>query len=249
MMYHVGKVAKVAGKRGVPSDALSYNVCIYLYYIYLLKQDGKRGREEEETDGRERLGGNESVASMAMTAALAAQEHYEALAMRVTAVETQTVGIRGVLERQEQHQNLCATLMKQKAASMRSFHDEVRNIQRQMKTLRAEVQSFSAAGPVAIICCTWSIDIEPTFKDLVAKHGKSKVLQVQRGNGNVKREADSLVRRCFNILEQKGKVDRTTISTGYCLEPPYAANSSISSKAGHESPRACEAEIRSKLYE
>jgi hypothetical protein len=35
MMYHVGKVAKVAGKRGVPSDALSYNVCIYLYYIYL----------------------------------------------------------------------------------------------------------------------------------------------------------------------------------------------------------------------
>jgi hypothetical protein len=35
MMYHVGKVAKVAGKRGVPSDALSYNVCIYLYYIYI----------------------------------------------------------------------------------------------------------------------------------------------------------------------------------------------------------------------
>jgi len=35
MMYNVGKVAKVAGKRSVPSDALSYNVCIYLYYIYL----------------------------------------------------------------------------------------------------------------------------------------------------------------------------------------------------------------------
>ena len=35
MMYHVGKVAKGAGKRSVPSDALSYNVCIYLYYIYL----------------------------------------------------------------------------------------------------------------------------------------------------------------------------------------------------------------------
>ena len=112
---------------------------------------------------------------------------------------------------------------------MKVFYDELKRIQTKLKANgRGDVALFSAAGPIAVVSSTFAMDMEPLYKTILGEECK-RTLKVQRGSGNLKKEAETLTMALYKILAEDGKVKREVITTGW---PHYPKLWEITLKAG-----------------
>ena len=88
-----------------------------------------------------------------------------------------------------------------------------------------------AAGPVATLYTTYAIDIDVYFKKFSDKYKGSHLMMVQRGAGQLKKQAEMLTRAMFKTIVKTCKIEGTTISTGW-PNPPKIWEISMSTSAG-----------------
>ena len=140
---------------------------------------------------------------------------------RVDFLETAFSGLVRVMAKNEQHQNLACCLNKKREASMKKFHEQIIDTQNKVQRSRDldwKIATFSAAGPVAIVCSKYSKDCDTIFKEFKAKH-ETESYNVVKGAGVLKKESDLLTRIMFRTFCGVLGHTKETIKTRYATYP------------------------------